>query len=249
MDKIWRADALTWVLDTETAQGIAAHEIAGLGSRFVASAIDWVIKLVPLCIALWVLSVYRPALVAARNLGWLVVVFVLLDVLYSLFFEFVANGQTPGKNACALRVVSQTGVRASFSQLLVRSVMRVADAVGFFSLVGVVAALLSPSAQRLGDRLARTVVIHEESLRELLERAEVPASVYSPSEDGYLLEAFLMRSAQLREEVQVPLARQLAQYFYRNYPPEDRKLLEAFGRMQYLVFLQELYRLEKEVQP
>lgn len=109
--------------------------------------------------------------------------------------------------------------------------------------------LAGPDRQRLGDRAAGTVVIHDVPLRNMLESAQVSQNVYSTSPDGYLLEAFLWRCNALRPEIAAPLARQMADYFYRKYPPAQAMLIEAYSRGDYRNFLAELYRQETGNQP
>ena len=103
----------------------------------------------------------------------------------------------------------------------------------------------SPRAQRIGDRAAHTLVIYDENLAAMLSGAGIPTSVYSTSEDGYLLEAFVSRRAKLRNEVTVPLARKLAQYFHRKYPRDDETLNESYSRGNYTDYLVGLYNAER----
>jgi uncharacterized RDD family membrane protein YckC len=68
------------------------------------------------------------------------------------------RGQTLGKMVVGIKVVREDGSPVGIWQALVRSVLRVVD--GLF--VGVVGALLiatSRKQQRLGDRVARTIVV------------------------------------------------------------------------------------------
>ena len=56
-------------------------------------------------------------------------------------------------------MVDEHGEHPTLGAAVVRNILRPVDAL-FFSLVGAVFALMSPLGQRLGDRVAHTVVVH-----------------------------------------------------------------------------------------
>lgn len=82
---------------------------------------------------------------------------------FALFFAYyvgleMARGATLGKMLLGIRVVSEDGGPIDFQASLIRNVLRLVD--GFF--VYLVAAILvwkSEKKQRLGDRVAHTVVV------------------------------------------------------------------------------------------
>lgn len=88
-----------------------------------------------------------------------VLAYFLLSFAYSITLEWRWNGQTVGKRLLRLRVVDARGLRLTFSQVVMRNLMRTFDALPFFYAVGGVAAWISPLRQRLGDLAADTVVI------------------------------------------------------------------------------------------
>lgn len=90
--------------------------------------------------------------------------FVLLGLpvfFYSLLFEVLMNGQTPGKYFNKTRVVKIDGSKPTFGSYLIRWLLRIVD----FSLasgsVAVLTILLNGKGQRLGDIAAGTTVISE----------------------------------------------------------------------------------------
>jgi uncharacterized RDD family membrane protein YckC len=95
---------------------------------------------------------------AGVNVGgravWLVV---LLGLGYYIFFE-AATGMTLGKRMVGIRVVDEDGDDPSFPAAAVRNVLRLVDCL-FLYLVGALFALASPRGQRLGDRVAHTLVV------------------------------------------------------------------------------------------
>jgi uncharacterized RDD family membrane protein YckC len=69
-------------------------------------------------------------------------------------------GATPGKMLTGMRVVNEEdGAVIGWQRSIVRNVLRVVDVFPAFYLVGFFFAVTSPRTQRLGDRIARTVVI------------------------------------------------------------------------------------------
>jgi len=90
----------------------------------------------------------------------------LLSLGYPMFFEWSMRGQTPGKRLLRLRVMDVQGLRLTFSQVVVRNLLRFIDSIPAFYLVGGVTALLTSRGQRVGDLAANTLVIHEPRVAE-----------------------------------------------------------------------------------
>ncbi len=80
---------------------------------------------------------------------------------YFLIFETLFRGRTPGKRLTHLRVVSEGGSVLDWRQSLLRNLPRMVDSLPAGYLVVVVAMLISPRVQRLGDLVAGTIVIRE----------------------------------------------------------------------------------------
>ncbi len=75
--------------------------------------------------------------------------------VYATIFEFVTTS-TPGKRAVGIQVLGQDGKASSFGAIFWRNAMRVVE-FEFVPLVLLMA--LTPSRQRLGDIVARTIVV------------------------------------------------------------------------------------------
>ena len=76
-------------------------------------------------------------------------------------FEWLWNGQTPGKRLLNLRVIKADGSPVSGIDVLLRNLSRPIDTLGPMGLIGLVMIFVSRKAQRLGDVMAQTFVIHE----------------------------------------------------------------------------------------
>ena len=78
-------------------------------------------------------------------------------VLYPLFFEGW-RGQTVGKMFFGIVVVKEGGSRCGWGASLLRNLFRIYDLIGFH-LVGFAFMAATEKRQRMGDRLANTVVV------------------------------------------------------------------------------------------
>ncbi len=81
----------------------------------------------------------------------------ILPLLYLIVMEAVFGG-TLGKLILGLRVVSVDGAPINWGQSIVRNLLRIVDGL-FAYIVGAIFIWTSPRQQRLGDRIAKTLVI------------------------------------------------------------------------------------------
>jgi uncharacterized RDD family membrane protein YckC len=131
--------------------------IAEAANRSLAAFIDYM--LLSLLMAIWFVGASL-ALLALDVSGWtFAVVLIGLFVLNWGYFatcEITFDGKTPGKMAIGLRVVNQTGGKASASALVIRNFVRPID-----NFVGIPMMAIDSLARRLGDRMAGTLVLRE----------------------------------------------------------------------------------------
>lgn len=120
----------------------------------------WIIDLLVLFTYLWVFNILLSNLVG-RSWGehlWLQVVYTLPYLLYHLVMETSMNGQSIGKKAMNIRVITLEGGQPSLSQYLIRWVFRLFD-IGLFFIPAFFSVILSERSQRVGDIVAGTIVI------------------------------------------------------------------------------------------
>lgn len=166
--------------------------VAGVIQRFVAWLLDTLIQVFYFIFYFQVLQDLFPYRLGNVS----IVLFLLLPLaVYHFLFELLNKGQSPGKMAMRIRVVNMMGSQPSVSQLLIRLVFRSFTVIPLFLYllakvlnnsetgimilltigVFITLALLyftSPLGQRIGDRLADTIVIEKGA------RADFSATIY-----------------------------------------------------------------------
>jgi uncharacterized RDD family membrane protein YckC len=131
---------------------------AGVGSRFLALIVDFLLLMALLAALAQVLQLALPL-----GVGTAVVITLgfVLTWGYHVYFETRHQGRTPGKRAAGLRVVDGRGLPITVEQSLLRNVVRALDFLPVFYGVGGLCALLDRDRRRLGDVLADTLVVRE----------------------------------------------------------------------------------------
>lgn len=163
-------------LIVETPEHVELHfALATVGNRFLACAIDHSIQLVALMLTSWIAWRLSEDVrqTSSRIFGgngdssvWVLAVGTLITFVilfgYFILFETFWNGQTPGKRWMKLRVIQDDGRPVTFFSSFARNLMRAADIQPFtFYTIGLISAFTSARAKRIGDHLAKTVVIKE----------------------------------------------------------------------------------------
>lgn len=154
-------------LSIETPELVAIEmPVAGLGSRFAAVLIDYLIWTALIILLLILISFVRPTLHKVGEkwaTAFVVFFFFLLRWGYFTLFEAFWNGRTPGKRIARIRVIQKTGRGISFFEAMTRNLLRFIDGLPFFYIVGIITVFCTRDSQRLGDLAAGTLVVHERS--------------------------------------------------------------------------------------
>ncbi len=184
------------ILIIETPERVPLHfALASIGNRFLACAIDHtfqVLAIFLMVIAFTVIANYSSVGEQLSNAPkWVKAVLIVIVFLivsgYFAFFEWIWNGQTPGKRLLKLRVIREDGRPVTFWEAAVRNLLRSFDMMPapFYS-IGLISVFISLSDQRVGDMVAGTVVVRERE-------AEAPAFAQvfaSPVSDPALRRSF-----------------------------------------------------------
>lgn len=147
-----------------TPEGVTLQvTLAGVGSRFIAGAVDLVLQAVLVLILVLVAS-------AGGSGGVLGIVLVVgsfaIWFFYPVAFELLAAGRTPGKRFTHLRVIRDSGAPIDLAASAIRNLMRALDGPPLLYLPSLIGVALTTRNQRPGDLAAGTVVIREPAGRD-----------------------------------------------------------------------------------
>jgi uncharacterized RDD family membrane protein YckC len=202
--------------------------LAGVGSRFSAAIIDFLIQIA-------LLAALAVAFLLTGDFGgWGGAAFAILAFLlfagYDVLFEVLASGRTPGKRLNGIRVVRVDGTPVRFLTSTVRNVLRLIDML-FFYLVGIVSILVTRRNQRIGDLAAGTLVVRERMAATPKSEYAGPPATPRPAgewqswdvggvtaEELSAVRAFLARRYELTPEARRLLGDELAEGFRRKVP-------------------------------
>lgn len=232
-------------IDVRTPESIAfTYELAGLGSRFLALAIDQVIQILVLIgifyavvsASLHLPSVHGAVGTQAQKIGEAIVIAAIVVVIFTIFFgyfiifETLWNGKTPGKWALSIRVVRDGGFPVDFGAAVIRNLIRVGELIFGYYALSALSMVVSPENKRLGDYAAGTIVVRESAIALGLP-VEPPKAepVYAPTlylsgEERALVKRFIERRHALTPEKRGALAGKLAGRVRDRVPPELRGL-------------------------
>jgi len=121
----------------------------------------WITDFLILISYLWVANIIIRNILGGGWAGeyeWVYVLYLLPYFLYHLLLEILLNGQSLGKRAMRIKVITLEGGQPSLSQFLIRWMFRIID-LGLFLLPGFFSIILSARSQRIGDLIAGTIVI------------------------------------------------------------------------------------------
>src|SRR6266849_5739400 len=234
-------------LEVETPDHIVLrYDLAGAGNRGFAAVLDFALASLIVFAALMHLSFAASETGDVLYILGGVEVIVTLVLIWSYFIllEWLWNGQTIGKRAYRLRVISEDGSPAQFTAVLIRNLLRLVDFLPALYGLGVLVIVLSPKSQRLGDLAAGTYVVRAPrpqvdwfSLRTVtpLGAGMTAETRRMPGEAQRLVREFVAREAQLapteRARVAALIAAKLRTYTVEDLGPlGDIDLIHAIAR-------------------
>lgn len=141
--------------------------LAGIGSRFIALLVDYLIWGAGFTVLVLLLSVILPSMVVFSRISaqWTVALVVLFFFLvnwgYFTLFEAFWNGRTPGKRIARIRVIQSSGRAISLFESMARNLVRYIDQIPGVYVVGVITMFVTRQHQRLGDLAAGTLVVRD----------------------------------------------------------------------------------------
>lgn len=213
--------------------GAVRTDVAGPGSRFCAAAVDTAISAAVLFVVTatlaprgW-LSASSPTVHATELSPLPVLVVALASFLYQGLSETFVNGRTLGKRIMGLRAVSADGTALTKQRAVVRNALRPVDFLPLAYGVGGLLACIGPSSQRLGDLVAKTIVVRERRRAPELGYFSIPPPAHAPAlaegtfeltaDERAMLVSFLERRASLTPGARARVGEQLATRLYRRH--------------------------------
>ena len=145
--------------------------------RLFAWFIDLVIQMAYLWFLIKILNVFN--LSNSERFEWVSILLYLPVLLYHLACEITMNGQSIGKKAIGIKVITLEGGQPSVSQYLIRWAFKSVDlplwivgAVGgggwpgwtlIFIFSGIVCIIITSRSQRIGDLVAGTIIVNSKN--------------------------------------------------------------------------------------
>ena len=197
--------SLDTVREVYTPEGVALRlPAAGPVPRALAWLIDTTVRFGLLFLVGMVVAVLDRV-----GVGVYLIAYFAIFWAYPILFEVLWDGQTPGKRAMSLRVISEDGAPVGWLASIVRNLLRTVDVLPFGYATGLVAGFFDPWGRRLGDMVARTMVIHAPAgtpaPRVQVEGAHAPAQPLRPQEQAAVI-AYADRASQLTQARREELA-------------------------------------------
>ncbi|MGE3821418.1 MAG: RDD family protein [Isosphaeraceae bacterium] len=226
------------------------YPLAGPFRRAFAYLID-LLTLIGLVIVAAVVSLIL-SLGSTWGVGLLLVAYFGLVWGYGALLETFLNGQTLGKRAAGIRVVSEQGVPITGAQAVLRNLVGAVDGMLPFAYMPALCAMMLTSRfQRLGDLAAGTMVIVEERQRRSgvlrVKEPEVeallpwlPLRIAAGPELARALSDYVKRRERFNADVRDDMAKHLARPLRRKFGlPEDSSSDAVLCAVYHRVFLGE----------
>jgi uncharacterized RDD family membrane protein YckC len=139
---------------SEIIKATVTMQYQGIWIRFISFLIDTIV----LGVLIGVIGSILGFSVVSQTAGWS---FGLLSfIIFLAYFTYLegSKGQTIGKMVTKIKVVGEDGKMINMNQAFTRNILRVIDGLLAY-LIGAILIWRSDKKQRLGDRIAKTVVI------------------------------------------------------------------------------------------
>lgn len=250
-----------------------AFALASIGNRFLAVTIDHFIQYLTIFIVAWAFvslsgvseasAEESAAALFSEMPKWtiaiLIIVLFLIFAGYFIVFEWLWNGQTPGKRLLKLRVIREDGRPVTLWEAIARNLLRIFDAVPGFILpvysVGLITIFMSGRDQRIGDVFAGTVVVRERTdeaptfqetfsnpisdaaFQRVQKKTEIHANINLLTENEIeVVESFLRRRWDLSERQRLWMAWRVAlPLMYKLKPNYDLQTFTYEGFLEEIV--------------
>jgi len=188
------------LLDTvrtiETPEGVSIRlRLAGPVPRALAWLLDFCIRFIVWLVTLTILEEVGNLQEDATQIAG-AFLFFLFEWFYPVLYEVLAHGATPGKKALGLTVLQDDGVPVGWSASVTRNLLRFVDFLPVLYAFGLYSMFLNRDFKRLGDIVAKTIVVHQDrptSMQKLPQGSASPLPVWLSSSEQQLIVTFATR--------------------------------------------------------
>jgi uncharacterized RDD family membrane protein YckC len=215
---------------------VVGYDVAGVGSRLLAQAIDLGVLSAILIGIFWAMGALTIVLPDAVALTVAIVLFAVLPFAYFLVPE-ARRGATIGKRALGIRIVTEDGAPIGWRESTIRNLLRLIDFLPSLYLLGGIVAIVSARGQRLGDMAAGTVAVRVHAEHEgrfagsggtFVETASAMHEGRVPPELVALLVRYRRRWAEFTPDTRAELAESLAIRLEPYHPRPEGMSTEEF---------------------
>ncbi|WP_440876946.1 RDD family protein [Thalassotalea sp. PLHSN55] len=194
---------------------------AGITVRACAYLYDFVIRAV---ILLLLMLAFR--FLGQAGEGLTLIAFFIISWGYYIFFE-ARTGNTPGKKKFRLQVVQDNGLPANLSHIIIRNLLRPADAFPFAYCLGILTMAFNTKFKRIGDWASGTMVVHtkpEHQDPEFDEFTPLAPPMQLSTQEQQAIILFAERSKELSPARQEELAKILPKQLLTNKEGASQQL-------------------------
>lgn len=154
------------------------YDLASLGERILAYIIDALVLIVYVILLTTVFSLGNIFSDDMDKIEWVMFLLFMVPLFfYDLLSETLLNGQSLGKKALGIKVISLNGESPRLGQYLIRWLFRFVDFTFTSYCCGLIMVAASEKRQRLGDMIAGTTVIKTRP------RTSMSQTLYIPTEE------------------------------------------------------------------
>ena len=152
-----------------TPEGIALKLApAGPVLRFYAWLVDTLIRYSVIIVIVVILG-----FMGRTGSGITLILVFLIEWFYPVYFELFHHGKTPGKSIFGLFVAQENASPVTPAASLIRNLLRFVDFLPFAYGFGLICLMTNKRFQRIGDIVAGTVVLHQDSLLKNANQQEI----------------------------------------------------------------------------
>ncbi|MDM1044510.1 RDD family protein [Myroides sp. 1354] len=170
-------------LTINTTQNIEIDfKAASIGERILAFLLDMIFKILYFIVFYYLNTIFHFSNLFPDDIWSINAFFILISIpviFYTVIFEVLMQGSTPGKKILGIKVIKIDGYQATVVDYFIRWIFRVIDLFIGNGIIAVISILATSKSQRLGDFFAGTTVISTKN------RVSLSTTIFQEVEQEY----------------------------------------------------------------